>query len=239
MGIVNGTTNYMLTRMVDDGLSYEDALAEAQAKGFAEADPTADVDGFDAGAKIAILASIAFNSPRDASTTCYTEGIRNITHARHGRRATTWATCIKLLALAHRTPEGIDVRVHPTMLPKAHQLATGQRRVQRHLRHGRRRGRDHVLRRGRRRGPCRQRRSWATCWRLRAICTLGIAPVVGCACTDNLPIVPMDEAQHQVLHPFLRCRPFRRAGRHGRRVRQARRQRAQRGAARQTPSTRR
>ena len=62
MGIVNGTTNYMLTRMVDDGLSYEDALAEAQAKGFAEADPTADVDGFDAAAKIAILASIAFNS---------------------------------------------------------------------------------------------------------------------------------------------------------------------------------
>ena len=56
MGIVNGTTNYMLTRMVDDGLSYEDALAEAQAKGFAEADPTADVDGFDAAAKIAILA---------------------------------------------------------------------------------------------------------------------------------------------------------------------------------------
>ena len=78
MGIVNGTTNYMLTRMVDDGLSYEDALAEAQAKGFAEADPTADVDGFDAAAKIAILASIAFNS-RVKLNDVYTEGIRNIT----------------------------------------------------------------------------------------------------------------------------------------------------------------
>ena len=85
MGIVNGTTNYMLTRMVDDGLSYEDALAEAQAKGFAEADPTADVDGFDAAAKIAILASIAFNS-RVKLNDVYTEGIRNITHARHGHR---------------------------------------------------------------------------------------------------------------------------------------------------------
>ncbi len=62
MGIVNGTTNYMLTRMVEDGLSYDAALKEAQEKGFAEADPTADVDGFDAAAKIAILASIAFNS---------------------------------------------------------------------------------------------------------------------------------------------------------------------------------
>ena len=121
MGIVNGTTNYMLTRMVDDGLSYEDALAEAQAKGFAEADPTADVDGFDAAAKIAILASIAFNS-RVKLNDVYTEGIRNITQLDMDT-ADDMGYVIKLLALAHRTPEGIDVRVHPTMLPKAHQMA--------------------------------------------------------------------------------------------------------------------
>ena len=121
MGIVNGTTNYMLTRMADNGLSYEDALHEAQQKGFAEADPTADVDGFDAAAKIAILASIAFNS-RVKLNDVYTEGIRNITQLDMDT-ADDMGYVIKLLALAHRTPEGIDVRVHPTMLPKAHQMA--------------------------------------------------------------------------------------------------------------------
>ena len=122
MGIVNGTTNYMLTRMVDDNLSYDQALKEAQERGFAEADPTADVDGFDAAAKIAILASIAFNS-RVTLDDVHTEGIRNITTLDLDT-ADDMGYVIKLLAIAHRTPDGIDVRVHPTMLPKAHQLAT-------------------------------------------------------------------------------------------------------------------
>ena len=122
MGIVNGTTNYMLTRMVDDNLSYDEALKEAQERGFAEADPTADVDGFDAAAKIAILASIAFNS-RVTLDDVHTEGIRNITTLDLDT-ADDMGYVIKLLAIAHRTPDGIDVRVHPTMLPKAHQLAT-------------------------------------------------------------------------------------------------------------------
>ena len=86
MGIVNGTTNYMLTRMVEQGLSYDDALKEAQAKGFAEADPTADVDGFDAAAKIAILASIAFNS-RVTLDDVHTEGITQRHADGPGRRA--------------------------------------------------------------------------------------------------------------------------------------------------------
>ena len=122
MGIVNGTTNYMLTRMAENGLDYATALAEAQAKGFAEADPTADVDGLDAAAKIAILSSIAFNS-RVVMSQVPAEGIRSlapedIAYAREMGYA------IKLLAIARRMEDGIDVRVHPTMIPLTHPLAS-------------------------------------------------------------------------------------------------------------------
>src|SRR5450756_820959 len=80
LGIVNGTTNYILSRMAEDGVDYPTALAEAQARGYAEADPTADVDGLDAAAKIAILASIAFNS-RVTTGQVTAEGIRGLTPA--------------------------------------------------------------------------------------------------------------------------------------------------------------
>lgn len=122
LGIVNGTTNYMLTRMAEDGLSYEDALIEAQERGFAEADPTADVDGFDAAAKIAILASIAFNS-RVVMSQVPTEGIRSLSTADIEHAAEMGYT-IKLLALASRTDDGVDIRVHPTMVAKGHPLAS-------------------------------------------------------------------------------------------------------------------
>ncbi len=122
MGIVNGTTNYMLTRMAEDGLSYEAALAEAQDKGFAEADPTADVDGFDAAAKIAILSSIAFNS-RVTLSDVHPEGIRPLAPADLAY-AREMGYVIKLLAIGRRTPDGIDVRVHPTMIPVDHPLAS-------------------------------------------------------------------------------------------------------------------
>lgn len=122
LGIVNGTTNYMLTRMSEDSLSYEDALAEAQAKGYAEADPTADVDGLDAAAKIAILASLAFNT-RVTQDQVACEGIRNITTADLAAAA-DMGYCVKLLASANRTEAGIDVRVHPAMVPLDHPLAT-------------------------------------------------------------------------------------------------------------------
>lgn len=121
-GIVNGTTNYMLTRMADDGLDYATALAEAQAKGFAEADPTADVDGHDAAAKIAILASIAFNS-RVTVDRVPVEGIRRITPADIAY-AREMGYGIKLMAIARRTQTGIDVRVHPAMIPLSHPLAS-------------------------------------------------------------------------------------------------------------------
>ena len=121
MGIVNGTTNYMLTRMAEDGMSYDEVLAEAQAKGFAEANPSADVDGFDAAAKIAILASIAFNS-RVTIDDVYTKGISSITTTDLAA-ADEMGYVVKLMAIAHRLDNGIDVRVHPTMIPKGHQMA--------------------------------------------------------------------------------------------------------------------
>jgi len=122
MGIVNGTTNYMLTRMAENGLHYETALAEAQAKGFAEADPTADVDGLDAAAKIAILSSIAFNS-RVVMSQVPAEGIRTLSPADIAY-ATEMGHTIKLLAIARRTDTGVDIRVHPTMIPNGHPLAS-------------------------------------------------------------------------------------------------------------------
>jgi len=122
MGIVNGTTNYMLTRMADDGLDYATALAEAQAKGFAEADPTADVDGLDAAAKIAILSSIAFNS-RVVMAQVPAEGIRELAPSDIAY-AEEMGYTIKLLAIARRTDGGVDVRVHPTMIPSGHPLAS-------------------------------------------------------------------------------------------------------------------
>ncbi|MDP2401492.1 MAG: homoserine dehydrogenase, partial [Actinomycetota bacterium] len=121
MGIVNGTTNYMLTRMAEDGLDYASALAEAQERGFAEADPTADVDGHDAAAKIAILASIAFNS-RVTIDQVPAEGIRSIAPA-DIEYAREMGYVIKLLAIARRVDDAVDIRVHPTMIPAAHPLA--------------------------------------------------------------------------------------------------------------------
>ena len=122
LGIVNGTTNYMLTRMAAEGISYDEVLADAQAKGYAEADPTADVDGLDAAAKIAILASIAFNTRVTIDqVTC--EGIRTITPADLAA-AKDMGYCVKLLAVANRTDEGIEVRVPPAMVPLDHQLAS-------------------------------------------------------------------------------------------------------------------
>jgi homoserine dehydrogenase len=122
MGIVNGTTNYMLSRMNDGALEYGEALREAQAKGFAEADPTADVGGHDAAAKIAILATIAFNTDVPFAQVP-TEGITSISPV-DLNYAREMGYAIKLLAIAKRTDEGIDIRVHPAMLPLAHPLSS-------------------------------------------------------------------------------------------------------------------
>ncbi len=192
MGIVNGTTNYMLTRMVEGNLSYEDALAEAQAKGFAEADPTADVDGFDAAAKIAILASIAFNS-RVTLDDVSCEGIRNITTL-DLETADDMGYVIKLLAIAHRRPEGIDVRVHPTMIPKTHQLATVNGVYNAIYVTGDAVGETMFFGEGAGSGPAASA-VMGDVLEVARRTTLGIPPVVGCTCTDDLPILPIEKLQ--------------------------------------------
>ena len=127
MGIVNGTTNFILSRMADDGASYADALAEAQGLGYAERDPTADVEGFDAGAKAAIIATIAFGA-RVVAGDVYHEGISGITVADIDFAADL-RHCIKLLAVVERSVASdggvqIGVRVHPTLVPLDHPLAS-------------------------------------------------------------------------------------------------------------------
>jgi homoserine dehydrogenase len=122
MGIVNGTTNYILTKMSEDGATYGDALAEAQSLGYAERDPTADVEGYDAGAKAAILASIAFGSSVVAGDV-YHEGISGVT-VEDIAFAHRLGFVVKLLAIADQSDDGrIAVRVHPAMIPRAHPLA--------------------------------------------------------------------------------------------------------------------
>jgi homoserine dehydrogenase len=122
MGILNGTTNYILTKMAQEGSEFGNALAEAQAKGYAEADPTSDVEGFDAQYKLAILSSIAFNkevSPEGV----YREGIRNVTK-KDIQYAKSLGFSIKLLGIVERlSSEKILARVHPTFISKDHPLS--------------------------------------------------------------------------------------------------------------------
>lgn len=120
-GIVNGTTNYILSRMGAEGLDFADVLKDAQAKGYAEADPTADVEGFDAAYKVSILASIAFTSRMDV-TKVYHEGITGIT-AEDMKYAGELGYVIKLLAIAKLIDGGVQVRVHPAFVPVGHPLA--------------------------------------------------------------------------------------------------------------------
>ena len=122
IGIVNGTTNYILTKMTESGMNYKDALAKATELGYAEADPTADVEGYDAGRKIAIMASIAFNS-RVTFADVYTEGITKIS-ADDIKYAKEFGYVIKLLGVAKNTDDGIEVKVHPMLIPSNHPLAT-------------------------------------------------------------------------------------------------------------------
>jgi len=121
MGIVNGTTNYILTAMTDAVASFADALAEAQRLGFAEADPTADVEGYDAAAKAAILASLAFHTTV-TSADVYREGITSVTAADIAS-ARNLGCVVKLLAICERCNGGISARVHPAMIPRLHPLA--------------------------------------------------------------------------------------------------------------------
>jgi homoserine dehydrogenase len=121
LGIVNGTTNFILDQMDTAGTGFADALAQAQALGYAEADPTADVQGFDAAAKAAILASIAFHTQVSLDEV-YREGITSVT-ADDIASAQALGCVIKLLAICERCDGGISARVHPAMIPRVHPLA--------------------------------------------------------------------------------------------------------------------
>jgi homoserine dehydrogenase len=122
MGIVNGTTNYILTRMSEEGSSFADALVEAQELGYAEPDPTADIEGFDAAAKTAIIASIAFGA-RVVASDVYREGITNVS-TDDIAAAHELGYVVKLLGVAEEVDGHVGVRVHPAMVPTDHPLAS-------------------------------------------------------------------------------------------------------------------
>ena len=127
MGIVNGTTNYILSSMDESGAGFEEALGEAQSLGYAEADPSADIDGFDAAAKAAILAGLAFHT-RVTAADVHREGISDVT-AGDVASAKEMGGVVKLLAIAERGPDlagrdSVGVRVHPAMIPRSHPLAS-------------------------------------------------------------------------------------------------------------------
>ena len=122
MGIINGTTNYILTKMSEEGASYADVLHDAQKLGYAEADPTADVEGFDAAYKLSILSSIAFHTKVPFSKV-FREGISGVSREdiAYGKE---FGYCLKLLAIGKQTENGIEARVHPTFIKKEHPLAS-------------------------------------------------------------------------------------------------------------------
>jgi len=121
IGIINGTTNYILSKMTIDGISFDEALKEAQEKGYAEADPTSDVDGYDAVYKLAIMSSLSFGTKVD-QTCIYREGIRNIstTDIEYAKK---FGYIIKLLAIAKEKNNKLELRVHPTLVPSSHPMA--------------------------------------------------------------------------------------------------------------------
>ncbi|MEO6204156.1 MAG: homoserine dehydrogenase, partial [Mycobacteriales bacterium] len=122
MGIVNGTTNYILTRMDEVGMGFSEALDEATALGYAEADPTADIEGFDAAAKAAILAGLAFHT-RVTAAEVHREVISEVT-AMDIASAKAMGCVVKLLAICEREGDAVSVRVHPAMIPRTHPLAS-------------------------------------------------------------------------------------------------------------------
>src|ERR1700761_5762377 len=122
LGIVNGTTNFILDRMDSSGADFSDSLEEAQALGYAEADPTADVEGFDAAAKAAILASLAFHT-RVTASDVHREGISEVTAA-DVASAKAMGAVVKLLAICELRDDAVAVRVHPAMIPRSHPLAS-------------------------------------------------------------------------------------------------------------------
>ncbi len=200
MGILNGTTNYMLTRMANEGLDYASVLADAQRLGYAEADPTADVEGHDAAAKIALLSSMVFNSRVNVHDV-YTNGISTISPVDF-KRADHMGYVIKLLAIGRRTAEGIDVRVHPAMLPLDHPLATVNGVFNAIYAVGDFVGETMFFGEGAGAGAAASAVMGDVLEVVRHI-QAGIKPLVGCTCTDSLPFMKIEDT---VQRYYLRCK---------------------------------
>lgn len=200
MGIVNGTTNYMLSRMDEEGISYDAVLADAQAKGYAEADPTADVEGHDAAAKIAIMASIAFNS-RVKMSDVYAEGITKISPL-DLTMAHDMGYVVKLIAHARRSDAGIEVRVCPTMIPEDHQLAKVNGVYNAIFVTGDFLGDAMFFGEGAGAGPTATAVMSDVLDVARHI-QKGYVPVAGCSCTDSLPILPIEDLETKYYLRFV------------------------------------
>lgn len=198
IGIVNGTTNYILTKMTESGMNYKDALAKATELGYAEADPTADVEGYDAGRKMAIMSSIAFNS-RVTFNQVYTEGITKIT-AEDIKYAKEFGYVIKLLGLARNTPDGIEVKVHPMLIDENHPLATVRDSFNAVFVHGE--ASDDTMFMGR--GAGQMPTASAVMGDIIDVCrniVHGSCGKIGCSCYKELPIKDISETKSKF---FLR-----------------------------------
>lgn len=206
VGIVNGTTNYILTKMFEEHMDFEEALAKATELGYAEADPTADIEGLDAGRKMAIMASIAFHS-RVVFSDVYTEGITKITSA-DIEFAKQFDSVIKLLGVAHNTPDGIEVAVHPMMLHKNHPLASVRDSFNAVFVHGD--SVDNAMFYGRGAGelPTASAIMGDVMDVARNICYHSVGRI-SCTCYKNLSVKPMKEVKHKY---FLRMQVLDKAG---------------------------
>ncbi len=198
MGIVNGTTNYILTRMSEEGMEYRDALELAGRLGYAEADPSADVEGYDAGRKLAIMASIAFNS-RVTFSQVYTEGITKIT-AEDIQYAKEFGYVVKLIGMTRLTEDGIEVKVHPMLLPDKHPLSSVRDSFNAVFVHGTACDDAMFMGRGAGKMPTASAVLGDVIDVMRNILH-GSCGKIGCGCYKNLPVKRVEETQSRF---FLR-----------------------------------
>jgi len=198
MGIVNGTTNYILTKMTKEGMDFDDALKKAQELGFAEADPTADIEGLDAGRKMAILASIAFHS-RVTFDDVDIKGITKIT-AKDIQYAKEFGYTLKLLGVARNDNGGMEVGVFPMMIPTSHPLANVNDSFNAVFVHGD--AVDDAMFQGR--GAGEFPTASAVMGDIIAVARnmqYGCCGRIGCSCYKNLPMKAVGESKHKY---FLR-----------------------------------
>ena len=206
MGIVNGTTNYILTRMTAEGMEFSEALARATELGYAEADPTADIEGYDAARKVAILASIAFNS-RVTFSDVYTEGITKITAA-DIRYAAELDMVIKLLGVARNTEGGIEAGVYPMLIPSSHPLASVHDAFNAVFVHGD--AVDDAMFLGRGAGQLPTGSAVAgDVFEIARNIQAGSTGKISCTCYKNLPVKPVEEMRSRY---FLRLKAEDRPG---------------------------